>query len=117
MTEQTVIDFESAVAARDAGMAAAAEHADRVSSGWSDDAYAFLVDFARHNACFISEDVSDASKGVHTFVQPPTDRAWGTVYRRAVREGVIEQDGCGRSRRRHASICPLWSSLIFQGAA
>lgn len=117
MSEQAILDFTAAKQLRDEGMSRAMDHAERADTGWGDSAYAFLVDFARHNACFISEDVSDASKGVPAFVQPPTDRAWGSVYRRAVKDGVIAQDGCGRSRRRHASICPLWASRIYRGVA
>ncbi len=90
-------------------MIQAIDHADAVSPRWSDVAYAFLLQFARKHATFISEDVSDASKA-WGMVQPPTDRAWGSVYRRAIKAGVIVQDGCGRSRRRHASICPMWRS-------
>lgn len=117
MNAQLPIDFAAARAARDAGMQQAIDHADRQMAGWSEHAYQFLVEFARYTPSFISEDVSDASKAVSSFPQPPTDRAWGSVYRRACHDGVIAQDGSGRSRRRHASICPRWRSLIFRGTA
>lgn len=94
---------------RNVGMARAAAHADMVNPKWSDVAYQFLCGFARKHPTFISEDVSDASKR-WGMVQPPTDRAWGQVYRKAIRDGVIAQDGYGRSRRRHASICPRWKT-------
>jgi hypothetical protein len=58
--------------------------------------------------------VSAASKE-WGMVQPPTDRAWGPVYRRALKMGVIERDGTGVSLRRHASICPRWKSRVFTG--
>ena len=111
---QLVIDFDRA--ARDAGMQRALDHAEGDSPGWSDVAFLFLKQFAATHERFISEDVSDASKE-WGMVQPPTDRAWGQIYRRAIKEGVIKQDGAGRSRRRHASICPMWLSLIYRGAA
>jgi hypothetical protein len=104
--------FQYAEAQRDIGMLRAARHAETVHMHWNDEAYAFLVGFAKANESFISEDVSDASKKVG-FPQPPTDRAWGSVYRKAVRNAIIGQTGIGRSRRRHASICPQWGSLIF----
>jgi hypothetical protein len=104
--------FEHAEKLRDKGMQVAADHADSVQPKWTERAYDFLVEFARSNKEFISEDVSDASKEVG-FPQPPSDRAWGSVYRMACRRGVITQSGIGRSRRRHASICPLWRSLCF----
>lgn len=113
--EQPTLDFERARADRDAGMARSLEHAERLTQNWGDLAYTFLLIFARSNASFISEDVSDASKASKTFPQPPTDRAWGQVYRRALKQGIIVQDGSGRSRRRHASICPRWRSLMYVG--
>lgn len=108
---QLAIDFDAARQHRDAGMARAAEHAERVCDGWAEQAYAFLVTFAKRTDLFISEDVSDASKA-EGLPQPPTDRAWGSVYRRAIKAGVIVQDGSGRSRRRHCSICPRWRSMV-----
>lgn len=115
--QQAAIDFEGARAQRDAGMARSLKNAERLTAGWGEIAYTFLLIHARHNAFFISEDVSDASKASSTFPQPPTDRAWGQVYKRAVKEGIIVQDGSGRSRRRHASICPRWRSTIYVGDA
>lgn len=113
MTDQLTITHARQL--RDEGMARAGDHAERVTPQWLDTAYAFLLNFATTHQTFISEDVSDASK-VWGMVQPPTDRAWGSVYVRAVKAGIIVQDGAGRSRRRHASICPMWRSLVFRSA-
>ena len=96
-------------------MERAAANAEQSMPEWRAQAFEFLVDFAGANIEFISEDVSDASKE-KGFPQPPTDRAWGTVYVKAVKAGIITQYGIGRSRRRHASICPLWRSLVFKAA-
>lgn len=105
-------DLFQAFADADSGMRQAIVHANQASTHWGDVAYDYLVSFARRTALFISEDVSDASKE-SGIPQPPTDRAWGAVYRRAIKDGVIIQDGTGRSRRRHASICPQWKSLVL----
>lgn len=112
-----MITASTARIARDAGIKQAIDHAQDLCFDWPERAYAFLVEFAQNNERFISEDVSDASKSVRGFPQPPTDRAWGSAYIRAAKEGVIVQDGAGRSRRRHASICPMWRSLVFIGSA
>lgn len=109
---QTALDFTEASAARDAGMAQAIDHAERIEPTWGEQAYDFLQDFARKHAHFISEDVSDATRLDPAFPQPPTDRAWGSVYRRAARDGLIFVDGMGRSRRRHCSVCPRWRSVL-----
>lgn len=108
--------FQFAEAQRDVGMLRAARHAEEVHLHWNDQAYQFLVAFAQRNKEFISEDVSDASKKVG-FPQPPTDRAWGSIYRKACKNDVIIQVGSGRSRRRHASICPRWGSLVYRSEA
>lgn len=108
--------FQHAEAQRDVGMLRAARHAEETNLHWNDRAYAFLVEFAKRNESFISEDVSDASKKVG-FPQPPTDRAWGSIYRKALKSDVIIQVGSGRSRRRHASICPRWGSLVCKSRA
>lgn len=112
MSTQMTLDHAMARAAADDGMRRALEHAECTIKKWGDLAYLFLEQFYRRNLSFISEDVSDASKrwGLE---QPPTDRAWGMVYRRAQKAGVIEMDGTGRSRRRHASVCPKWRSKIY----
>jgi hypothetical protein len=99
-------------AERDAGMQQALDHAERKEPKWGSIAYDFLLGFAQKHHVFISEDVSDASKRAG-FPQPPTDRAWGAVYTRAQNNGIIVKHGIGRSRRRHASICPLWRSKVF----
>lgn len=101
---------------RDVGMVKALLHADDAAPGWSEVAFKFLQAYARRFEFFISEDVSDASK-VWGLTQPPTLRAWGQVYRRAAKAGLIVVNGSGRSRLRHASICPRWQSKIFKGAS
>lgn len=106
-----LFEMADALRAREAGMSIAADNADAHVLGWTDRAFEFLRNFAKTHDTFISEDVSDASKEAG-FPQPPTDRAWGSVYKRAQKESIILQVGAGRSRRRHASICPRWGSLI-----
>lgn len=108
--------IDQALARADDGMARSLANAEAECNGWTDLAFKFLEMFCRQNQSFISEDVSDASKK-WGMVQPPTDRAWGSIYRRAQRAGLIEMDGVGRSRRRHASVCPRWKSRIFGMAA
>jgi hypothetical protein len=94
-------------------MAQALAHAERENVRWGDLAYMYLLIHCQRHATFISEDVSDASRE-YGLVQPPTDRAWGAVYIRAQRNGLIRMIGAGKSRRRHASICPLWASTIYK---
>lgn len=100
-------------AAREAGMAAALEHA---GEEWKHEAYTFLIGFAKANAIFCGEQVSDAhiAAGLQ---QPPDLRAWGGLYRRAQHERVIAfVDNNGRSKRR-ASPCPRYRSLVLWSGA
>lgn len=103
-------DLFEARAERDLNVARVSEKAERDAPGWKEQAYLFLCDFARTHGDFISEDVSDASRAAG-LPQPHDDRAWGAVYQRALKSSVIVQVGAGRSRRRHASICPLWRRI------
>lgn len=100
---------------RNAGMAQAVNHADRETPQWRDLAFDFLKAFCATHRYFISEDVSGASKEAH-LPQPPTDRAWGSVYTRAIKAKLIVQDGTGRSNRRHRSLCPRWRSCTYTGS-
>lgn len=111
----TQLSLDFARRSANAGMTRALNNADRQIPDWSTQAYSFLLSFARTHEYFISEDVSDASIEAK-FPQPPTLRAFGAVYRKAQKAGIIRQDGMGRSRRRHASCCPRWRSMIYANA-
>lgn len=115
MDVQGALDFTTARSAGELGMGSALRHAEHRLVDWPDRAYAFLLAFAKQHETFQSEDVSDASKRDPSFPQPPTDRAWGSLYVKAQNAGVIEPHGMARSRRRHASVCILWRSTVFGG--
>lgn len=110
MSHQFTLD--QALARQKDGMERALSHAEQECSTWPELAFRFLEMYCRKNLSFISEDVSSASKD-YGLVQPPTDRAWGPIYKRAQKAGMIVMDGTGRSKRRHASLCPKWRSKIF----
>lgn len=105
MTDQLSISF--AKAARDEGMQRAADHANRAIPGWGDLALQFLRLYALRHAEFTSEQVRHAADD-WGLIAPPTAKAWGQVYRRAAREGVIEKAGYAVALERHYSPCPLW---------
>lgn len=94
--------------ARDAGMAQAHDHAEEVDTTWPQRAYAHLLEYAHSHAQFISHDVTDGCPS------PTTQKAWGAIFTKAVREGVIEKIGYGISDRRHCSPTPLWQSRMQQ---
>lgn len=108
---QIAIDFNAARQRANVGMQRAADAADRLHSDWSESAFLFLKDYARTHQTFIGEDVSDAhiSAGLP---QPRDLRAWGGLYQRAQKAGIIVHAGFGKSRRR-CSETKRYASQIY----
>jgi hypothetical protein len=103
MTEQS--QFFDAWAAAEEGMGRAVDHADRVDPGWSDEAAVVLRDYATAwarawgDTPFMAEDVR-AYAEEQGFTKPPDDRAWGAVFVRARKQGVIARVGLALTQRR-----------------
>jgi hypothetical protein len=79
-------------------MVLALEAAERRDDTFPRRAYVFLVEFARRRTGpFSGEDVTDAAAeaGIH----PGELRAWGAVFQRAARNGVIRQSNVSFRRR------------------
>lgn len=81
---------------RDAGIARAAAHADRVCPNWTDTAFDMLATYCRiygpgHE--FHCESLRERAEGHGVVPEPPDGRAWGNVFRRAAREGLIRKTG------------------------
>ncbi len=68
---------------------AALDHADRVSPQWSDVAYKFLQNYARAHADLFTGEMVTAAAREWGLSEPPTTRAWGSLYRRAQNQNVI----------------------------
>lgn len=113
---QLPIDFEAARAARDSGIQRAADHADSDTPGWGEVALSFLERYARENEQFISEECTQVADRLG-YGSPTDSRAWGAVFLKASRKGLIERIGYGVSKRRHLSPTPLWRSRICVKAA
>lgn len=111
-----LLDIIDARKARDDGMARAVDHADRDAPGWSNEAYSFLISYARTHDQFIAEQF--VAYAEHSgLIVPPTGKAYGAVFKRGAKAGIIERIGFGVSTKRHASPTPLWQSRIYQGSA
>lgn len=98
-------------AERNEGMAQALQHAERVQPAWGEIAYDALVDYATENSRFTSYDFRMAYHAAKR-PPPPTDKAFGAVFQRAVRAGVIVKDGYDQHPERHASPTPVWRSKV-----
>jgi hypothetical protein len=104
---QTNLDFKAARERRDTGMQRAADHANRVEPEWSDKAYRLAVKmFEIRDASFLAEDVVRSLAGV--IPDPPDKRAWGHIFQRAARNGVIEKIGYAPAATSNCSPKVLW---------
>ena len=108
---------EAARAARDEGMNRAADHADAVHPRWTDMAFEALRTFiaTRGHAKlhpFTSEEVRLHADHLG-LPEPPSLRAWGNVFQRAARAGMIEKVGVAQSRAAHChcSFVSEWVSV------
>lgn len=88
-TKNTTMNVEKSRDAMNDGIDRAVSNANRKHKDWSDKAYNFLLDYAKNHSEFLIEDVRVASVGV--VPTPPSERAWGGITVRAVKEGVIKR--------------------------
>lgn len=102
----------AARAARDAGIARAADHADRSSEDWSDRAFSAFVSTAKRLPYFTTEQARQLAPD--DLPDPPDKRAWGHVARRAVREGIVERAGfvTADDPRVHCNVVTRWRSCV-----
>lgn len=90
-------------------MARAADHAERVSPEWLERAYAILRQYAMTHEQFTSYDFRRAG----LTVSPTTSKAFGAVFQRAARAGLIVNIGYEKHPERHLSPTVLWRSQIY----
>lgn len=111
MDNQLTMDFQAAREARDEGIRTAVEHAESVTPRWADKAFDLLCQHARANAEFTSEDVRFAAKD--SITAPPDGRAWGGIFQRAARAGIIARAGFVQARdpKVHCNVVTLWRSM------
>lgn len=98
-------------AMRDSGIKRAADHANAQREGWTNDAYSMLRRYMRSHKgkTFMAEDVRAwaIKRGMSN---PPDNRAWGSIFKRASREFVIKSIGwrTQASPNCHGSPKNLW---------
>lgn len=99
--------------ARDAGIATAEAHADRINPTWRDLAYAELVAYAQRTPVFTIEQLRGSLNG--RLENPPSLRAWGGIAQRAVRAGVIVHHGWREAENPacHCGEVRVWRSTKF----
>lgn len=101
------LTIEDAIARRDDGISRAAEHAgDR----WQKLARGYLMEFlAFHRGPFVAEVAREFAEALG-FDHPPDGRAWGAVFQRAAREGLIRKVGYAPARSSNLSPKVQWEA-------
>ena len=110
---QLSIDFappslERARLLRDEAMLRVAAKAEEAAPTFAARAYAFLIRYAAAHPEFGGEDATEAIKAAG--IVPHDDRAFGPIYAKAARNGLIRRIGFVPRRRGHGSPGPLWSA-------
>ena len=100
---------------RDLGMAKAASAQDSAQPKWADLAFDAIKRLALRQAEIHVDDV------LRVFpLSPARPNAWGSVWQRAIRSGIIARTGRTRPTtdpRKHAHHYPIYSSLITAAGA
>jgi hypothetical protein len=89
----------------------AADHAERETPTWKEQAFTDFVNYAKRHSHFTTEQVRAASESP----PPPDPRAWGHVALRAKKEKVVVSGEWVRatSKTVHGMVVTQWQSLIF----
>ena len=93
----------AARAARDAGIQQAAQHAEEVNPRWGDRALDLLQDYIASSGrpqTFTSENFRTFAAAMD-LPNPPHLRAFGAVFQRAARAGLIVKVGITESKAAH----------------
>lgn len=115
MSDQIAIDFSAppiaaAVRMGEIGMQRADAHAEREVPGFASEASAFLVAWLHWRPvgeAFSAETVVDEAAEV--FIKAPDSRAWGGVFQRAARAGIIRRSSVVFQRRKgHGTAALGW---------
>lgn len=96
---------------RDAGLAEAEAHAPKFSAR----AYAAIADLARRSPTLHIDDVilfTDVGEAPHP-------NAWGAVWMKAIRAGLIARTAevrpCRHDPKKHGHQYPVYRSLVWEG--
>ena len=111
MTQLDLLEYGRTL--RDSGMALAEASQALKDPTWSVDAYAAIERVARRQAEVHRNDITGLVR------EPTSPNAWGSVWQRAIRDGIIEHSGRVKpciDPSKHAHSSPVYASLIFRKA-
>lgn len=104
-------DLFSGEELKQSGIGLAVNYANQVHEGWSDKAYALLVQFVHSGRGeFMCEDVRHYAKA-YGLPEAPNNRAWGSIIARASKkEKIIQHVRFGQvsNPRAHRANASVW---------
>lgn len=118
--QQATFDFNASTIAtgtqlKEAGIATAVDHANKLSDKWSDKAYMILLEFVAINgeAEFMTEDVRVYAEKQKGFTAPASSRAWGGPVVKAKNNGVIKYVGIRAvtNNKAHCANAAVWRGI------
>lgn len=105
--------FDFAKSRRDRGMGLASAAEDRAQPEFAEIAYSTIETVARRQREVHVDDILVACT-----VQPEHPNAWGAVWMRAIRNGVIEHSGsvrpCRKDGKKNAHRYPVYRSRLWK---
>jgi hypothetical protein len=110
-TQPSQISIWDASELTNEGINRAVEHADDENLGWSQRAFLFLLRYMCDKRTFMTEEVREAAK--HLIPDPPSQRAWGGIVRRAVTGGFVKKIGFKpvSNPKAHQTPASVWQVL------
>jgi hypothetical protein len=106
-----MLDLFTSQQNRDKGIEQALKHANEVQPLWSEKAYNCLLRFIQWNDEFMTEDLREFAS--LSLPEPPSNRAWGGIIVRAVKNGLIERKGFKnvKNAKAHCTPATLWKTV------
>jgi hypothetical protein len=105
-------DFQDAERRRDTGMARAVDHANRERQNWSLQAAHALYAYCQEHKGeqFLCESVRAWSEAKMLVSEPPTSKAWGSIFKEAAKAGTVRKIGYAPSKSSNLSPKTLWKA-------
>jgi hypothetical protein len=96
---------------RDQGMKLALDNANEKTENWYDKAYNRVVEHSKKESEFMVEDVREAARGI--LAEPPSNRAWGLVVRKAKSNNVIKWVRYDKVKnpKAHCTPASVWEAV------
>jgi hypothetical protein len=105
MTTQLILNLPEARKARDRGIQKAIDTACKVNPQWPEKAFNKLKEFVReHIGEFKAEDIRSYAAMDDDFPLPKSERAWGGILAKAIRDRIIKKVGIGPVKNKKAQM-------------